>query len=130
VKTENRLRTKIKPAMGKLKEKIHVFSTEKAYSVGVSLISAGLMLSTTFAYADATSQLMEMIIDMICKLAIALGVIFAIVGGISLAAARSEGDGPAKNKAIGMLASGVMLAIMSAFILANKSTFVSIVTSA
>lgn len=112
-----------------IKEKVTTFLTDKAIPMGSSLMSMGIMMSSTLVYADAASSLMETVIDILCKLVIVLGAVLCLMGVIHYASANSEGDGPAKQKAIMQIASGIMLVVLSAVLDSQKSSFVSIITT-
>lgn len=89
---------------------------KKAMPVIASATTVGMTVLPQLAFAannGAATSLMESIIDLIAKLILGLAIILAIMGGVSYASAQSEGDGPAKNKAIGQLAAAVMLVVMS-----------------
>lgn len=111
-----------------LRKKISSFCENKAIPYGNALIAMGIMMSNSLAFADASS-LMEFFVSGICKLILVAGVIFVIMGFVHYSSANSEGDGPAKNKAIGQLIAGIMLAVLSIFLEAQKSTLVSMITS-
>ena len=65
------------------------------------------------ALADSAQSLMTIILQILMKLITVLGVIFGIMGVVHYASANSEGDGPAKNKAMAQIAAGVMLLLVS-----------------
>ena len=112
-----------------LRKKISSFCENKAIPYGNALIAIGIMMSNSLAFADAASSLMEFFVSGICKLILVAGVIFVVMGFVHYSSANSEGDGPAKNKAIGQLIAGVMLAALSIFLDTQKSTLVSMITS-
>lgn len=118
-----------KTIIEKAKQKYSNFCENKAIAYGTTLVSYGTMMATTLlAHADAASTLMETFIDILCKIVLVLGAVFVIMGITHYAAANSEGDGPAKNKATMQIASGVILAVLSVVFNSNKSSFVSIIT--
>ena len=112
-----------------LRKKISSFCENKAIPYGNALIAMGIMMSNSLAFADAASSLMEFFVSGICKLMLVGGVIFVVMGLIHYSSANSEGDGPAKNKAIGQLIAGIMLAALSIFLETQKSALVSMITS-
>lgn len=87
-------------------------------------------LSREMVYAEAGAEdLMKLIVKIIANLIIILGALLAIMGIIHFASAQSEGDGPAKTKAIGQIAAGVMLAVLSMILKSNADTFASYVST-
>lgn len=96
----------------KLKKSFSAFA-EKATPMATSLVVTGSMLLTQFACADAAEELLSQIINILGTLILGLAVLLAIMGLIHYATAHSEGDGPAKHKAIGQLAAAVMLIVLS-----------------
>ncbi len=112
-----------------IRSKVNGFLEEKAIPVGSMLISTGIMMTQTLVRADAASELMTTIIDILCKLIIVLGAVLALMGVIHYASANSEGDGPAKHKAIMQLAAGLMLVVLAAVLNTQKDAFVSIISS-
>ena len=83
--------------------------------------AASLPFMAMAAEGDAT-QLLGTIIKIICSLITALAVVLAILGIVHYASAHSEGDGPAKQKAIMQLAAGVMLMVLSMILNGNAET--------
>lgn len=77
--------------------------------------------STAFAANDA-ENLMTAIVKLLAALVTVLGAVFAIMGLIHYAAANSEGDGPAKQKAVMQIASGGMLILLSILLSSNAKT--------
>ena len=56
---------------------------------------------------------MTALINVVAKAAIAFGIFLSVMGAIHYASANSEGDGPAKHKAVAQIASGVMVIIVA-----------------
>ena len=98
-------------------------------AAALPVLSSPVMMTTVYASSGAGHDLMETIIKMISVLIIALGIIFAVLGLVHYAAANSEGDGPAKQKAMMQLASGVMIIVMSTLLNAQANNLAKYVTS-
>ena len=112
-----------------IKTKIAQFANTKAMPLGIQMMTIGTMVALNPILADgAAGSLLETVISILCKLVVALGVVLVIMGVIHYAAANSEGDGPAKHKAVMQIASGIMLAILSIALDTNKDAFVGILT--
>lgn len=92
-------------------------------------VTVGIMLSNSMAYADSASAFMELVIDIIGKIALVSGVILGIVGGQAFVTADAEGDGAAKNKAGKQLGGAVGVILFSGLIIAKKAEFVAMITS-
>jgi uncharacterized membrane protein YidH (DUF202 family) len=78
--------------------------------------------------ADA-GGLLSFIIKTIGVLIIAMGIILTVLGLVHYAAANSEGDGPAKQKAMMQMAAGVMLIVLSGILATNSTTFANSITT-
>jgi uncharacterized membrane protein YidH (DUF202 family) len=96
-------------------------------AAALPVLSSPVMMTTV--YASSGADLMKTIIKMISVLIIALGIVFAVLGLVHYAAANSEGDGPAKQKAMMQLASGVMIIVMSTLLNGQASNLANYVTS-
>lgn len=96
-------------------------------AAALPVLSSPVMMTTV--YASSGADLMKTIIKMVSVLIIALGIIFAVLGLVHYAAANSEGDGPAKQKAMMQLASGVMIIVMSTLLNGQASNLANYVTS-
>jgi uncharacterized membrane protein YidH (DUF202 family) len=97
-------------------------------AAALPVLSSPVMMTTVYA-ASSGADLMKTIIKMISVLIIALGIVFAVLGLVHYAAANSEGDGPAKQKAMMQLASGVMIIVMSTLLNGQASNLANYVTS-
>ena len=86
-------------------------------ALAVTVVGAGMALGGASA-ADAKG-LFTTVIGWVGKIALAIAVFYAVFGIVHYASANSEGDGPAKQKAIMQITSGVLLAIVSALLTAN-----------
>lgn len=105
-------------------------NVSKKVSVGLTtLTTARLMFLANIASADAAGELLSAILELLCKLLIPFGVILGIMGIVHFASSKSEGDGPASNKAIGQIAAGVMLVVLSIVLLTMKDKFTSLLTA-
>ena len=80
------------------------------------------------AAADG-GELLQKILELLASLLIPFGVILGIMGIVHFASAKSEGDGPASNKAIGQIAAGVMLVVLSVLIKSQAGDFASMLSS-
>jgi uncharacterized membrane protein YidH (DUF202 family) len=76
----------------------------------------------TFAGGSGASDLIKEILDMVATIIIVLGIVLAVLGIVHYAAAYSEGDGPAKNKATQQIAAGGMVILLAALIKSKSST--------
>lgn len=95
---------------------------------------ASFMFMMSFMTAHATSAtnatgLVTTIIKILAVLIIALGLFTAIIGLVSFASAQSEGDGPAKHKAVGQMAGGVMLIVLSIILIAQAPTLAGYIST-
>lgn len=88
-----------------------------------------LLAMNVYALADEATELFELIIKIIANLIIALGAILGIMGLVHYASAHSEGDGPAKNKAMGQIAAAVMLVALSILLKATASQFAGLIST-
>ena len=98
------------------------------------LFTSGALFMTQTAFAANSEEnirgLLELVIRIIGVLIVVLGIFFLVLGIVHYAQANSEGDGPAKNKAIMQISSGAMLLIVSILLMSLAKTFVGfIVTS-
>ena len=83
-----------------------------------------------FARAEAdASGMMIVIIGIIANLIVALSILLALLGVVHYASAHSEGDGPAKQKAVMQIAAGVMLMLASILVKSNVNNLVSYMTT-
>ena len=104
---------------------------QKANKVAPYLTAAYLafLMMNTYAFADQATELFELIIKIIANLIIALGAILGIMGLVHYASAHSEGDGPAKNKAMGQIAAAIMLVALSILLKATASQFAGLIST-
>ena len=93
---------------------------------GVCFAIAAMPMPIAFAEGSAT-DLFTFIIEILCKIGMALGAMYGVFGLMHYAEARQEGDGPAKNKAIGQISAAVLLIIVAAAINAGASTLASFI---
>ncbi len=87
------------------------------------------VLAAAGAAGDYTNAkgLLETIIGILCVLVTVLGAVFSLMGIIHYASANSEGDGPAKSKAIAQIASGIMLIVLSVALKGNAEKFANLI---
>lgn len=64
------------------------------------------------ASADA-GELLDAIVGIVAKLVTGLAAVFGVFGVVHYASANSEGDGPAKQKAMMQIGAAIMLVIVS-----------------
>ena len=84
-------------------------------------VMAGCLICNNIAFAaNGAAGLIQQILELVALLIIVLGIVVAVLGIVHYAAAYSEGDGPAKNKAVQQIAAGGMVILMSA-LLKNKA---------
>ncbi len=84
-------------------------------AITMSLIRANMI------FADA-AEVMEEIFNIIGKILVGAGVALGLFGAISWAYANSEGDGPGKHKAVGMIVAAAMLLLLSAILLGGSAS--------
>ena len=113
----------------KMKESIKTNAIRLSCAVGtmqVAMMSqvamAGGIGAAGGAAGGKATAIMQGIIEIIGGLILILGVIFAIMGVVHYAAANAEGDGPAKNKSVQQIASGIMLVALSATLIGMAGT--------
>ena len=86
-----------------------------------TMLTAQYYIQTVaFASGSDAANLMQTVIKWVSRLIVIPGILMAVMGIIGFAQAHSEGDGPAQGKAIGKLAAGGMLFLVS-FILYNSA---------
>lgn len=85
-----------------------------------------IQLTGNIVLADAT-ELMETVLKWIAYLGCFLGVVYFVVGCLHYAAAHSEGDGPAKQKAQGQIAASIMIFAISALITTQASEIIGMI---
>ena len=109
--------------------KNRLMTSETAAPVMALMFVAADMTTRNMVFAAGTAvELVELIIKIICNLILILGAFLGLMGIIHFASAQSEGDGPAKQKAVMQIASGAMLALLSALVKANVTQFSSFVS--
>lgn len=102
------------------------------YARPVSMATSTVMASVFGCIACAEgepSELMTAIIKIMAALVIALAVILLVMGIIHYASAHSEGDGPAKSKAVGQLAAAVMLITVSIILTSNAEKLAGFISA-
>lgn len=82
--------------------------------VTLSCLFACLYTSNPYVFADSSTAMVEGIIEICAKIALVVGVIFAIIGILKFAISHANEDGPAQQKAAMMMATGVVLGILGA----------------
>jgi len=78
-----------------------------AFTVAVASAPAAMGAS-----ADA-GELLDAIVGIVAKLVTGLAAVFGVFGVVHYASANSEGDGPAKQKAMMQIGAAIMLVIVS-----------------
>ncbi|WP_027432033.1 hypothetical protein [Lachnospira multipara] len=112
-----------------MNSKIKRIST-KMLSTVTSITTMATMTGLSVVCAADATALISWGIKIMATIATILGAFYTVQGVISYAAANSEGDGPAKNKAIQQIASGAMLVIVSVLINSFSGSLVSMITAA
>ncbi len=103
--------------------------TGGATALGVTAMSVvSIGMATAMAAGSTPEALVQLIIKLLGALIMVMGGIFAILGLVHYASAHSEGDGPAKTKAIGQIAAGVMLVVMSIVLTTNATQIATAIT--
>ncbi len=102
--------------------------TNIAPAMAFLVVAADMTSRNMIFAAGSAAELVELIIKIICNLIMILGAFLAIMGIIHFASAQSEGDGPAKQKAVMQIAAGAMLALLSAILKANVTQFSAFVS--
>ncbi len=97
-------------------------------SVGLFAMTAVLVGAGVASAAGDPTELMELVIKFLGALTMVMGGIFGILGIVHYAAAHSEGDGPAKTKAMGQIAAGVMLIVLSILLTNNANDIATKIT--
>lgn len=108
------------------------FAVQHASEITFAMISFAVFSSKVVVAADGgASGLALEIIKLIGKLIIALGIFLSIMGVVHFASAHAEGDGPAKQKAVMQIASGVMVILLSSILTqgTTSQTLASYITS-
>ena len=90
---------------------------EKAHVMATGAVTIGMLAMNNIAMAASGQEVLKKILELLCKILIPFGIILGIMGVVHYASAKSEGDGPASNKAIGQIAAGVMIIVLSTAIL-------------
>lgn len=103
--------------------------TVKALYALTAITATYACLVSNMAFADAASFIFEMIIGFFVLLFIVLGAIFGIIGAGEWMAAHGEGDGPAKNKAIGKVAAAIGLIVFAVALKGKSSELISVILS-
>lgn len=101
---------------------------------GMALSIAGgtavTMMCGTSAFAvteNNVKTLLGTILKIIAVLIVVLGLFMSIMGVVHFAQANSEGDGPAKQKAIMQISAGAMLLIVSIILFTSNEKLVSLI---
>lgn len=105
-----------------MKNFISTIKNKKDY-IGGALLTASAMAGTALTNmgfcAPAANTTLSLIFKKIGIVVGALGVVLCIFGIVHYAAANSEGDGPAKHKAVMQIASGGMVLLIGAILIAG-----------
>ena len=104
-------------------------SAEKVMPLALAFTVVGAGMALGGASAGDAPGLFTTVVEWIGKLALGIAIFYAIFGVVHYASANSEGDGPAKQKAIMQITAGVLLAIVSALLTSNAATLADYVTT-
>lgn len=119
-------RTKIKNNLQKVDAKLQK-SMPIMFSVETCAIS--LFSNITCLAASGAQGLIQTIFELVATMIIVLGIVLAVMGVIHYASAYSEGDGPAKQKAMMQIAAGAMVILISALLKSKyAATFAGYIT--
>lgn len=105
-----------------MKNFISAVKNKKDYISGALLTAsamAGTALTNMGFCAPSANTALSLIFKKVGIAVGALGVVLAIFGIIHYASANSEGDGPAKHKAVMQIASGGMVLLIGAILIAG-----------
>lgn len=93
-----------------MEKKKKIIANASYYMMLTAMMANTVMMVS--AASSANDILQTVLGKLVAPVVIALGAVFAILGGVHWVAANSEGDGPAKQKAMMQFASGVGLVIV------------------
>lgn len=114
--------------LDKATQKANEFKT-KALPAITAVTAAYVCVMSNMAFADAASQLLELLLGIMATIFIVLGAITGLLGVGSWISAHGEGDGPAQTKAVGKIAAGIGLIIFALVVKGSAGEIVSIITS-
>lgn len=95
------------------KEKARNLVVNVAMPVALCACTLAILVVGNTALAADAKGLLTKVFQIIAKIITGLGAVYGVLGIVHYAAAQSEGDGPAKNKAMGQIAAGIMLVALS-----------------
>lgn len=112
----------------KVNQKVNTFKT-KALPTITAVTAAYVCVMSNMAFADAASELLELLLGIMSTIFIVLGAITGVLGIGSWISAHGDGDGPAQTKAVGKIAAGIGLVIFALVVKNSAGEIVSIITS-
>lgn len=110
-------------------EKTNVVTKKDIFIVAMLgvLLSASMFIMFPSAFADANAEIVVTFVIRVLKLiSIVSGVIFILVGAFKFSIAHANDQGPDQNKAIAMMATGLVLVLLFTVII-NKSAQASLI---
>lgn len=81
------------------------------------IAAAAIIAAISFGYADTVDDVVDAVMKIVQIIAVAVGAIFVLVGIVKFAMAHANEDGPAQQKAILMLAAGIVLVLVGTIII-------------
>ncbi len=102
----------------------------KVATVAPSALAVSVMMANSLVMADSTSDLFEVIVGLVSGLVVIAGAVLGLFGIIHYASANSEGDGPAKAKAMNQITAAIMLVGLSIGLSTFKSSLSTIISNA
>lgn len=76
------------------------------------IVTAVILHCCPFVFADATEEMMKSVMKILKIIAMVAGALFLVVGLLKFAISHANEDGPAQQKAIMMMATGVLLMVL------------------
>ncbi len=104
-----------------------LFVRTRAAATGVATVA--LLAANDIAFAIDGEGAIKIVLEVLGGLLIPYGGFRGVTGLIALSDAKSEGDGPATNKAYGQLIAAAMLIALSIALLAKAGDLASLVAS-
>ena len=77
-----------------------------------AIITAVILYCCPFVFADATEEMMKSVMKILKIIAMVAGALFLVVGLLKFAISHANEDGPAQQKAIMMMATGILLMVL------------------
>lgn len=103
---------KLKGVFGRAKAKVSLGAQKLMPAVTAACTAVAVMPAVMGASADA-GELLDGVIEIVCYMVTGLAAVFGVFGVVHYASANSEGDGPAKQKAMMQIGAAIMLVVVS-----------------